>query len=109
MPTLPEQKPDDLSLSPARLKFIQRLKMLPIKPAAHDYYIRWAESWIKACGHHSAQRTQEWFDALGRSSSIADWQLRQAIDAARILACDIMKIIPHPAVEERSRRGLDHS
>jgi hypothetical protein len=97
MTSSPEQKPADLSLSPARLKFIQRLKMIPIKPAARDYYIRWAESWTKACGHHSARRTREWFDALGRSSSIADWQLRQAIDAARILACDIMNIQWAPA------------
>lgn len=99
MTSSPEQKPADLSLSPARLKFIQRLKMIPIKPAARDYYIRWAESWTKACGHHSARRTREWFDALGRSSSIADWQLRQAIDAARILACDIMNIQWAPAFD----------
>ena len=80
------------NISKARNRFTQRITALPIKPAAHEYYIRWAESWTKARGHHSAQRTQEWFDALGRSSSIADWQLRQAIHAARILACDIMKI-----------------
>lgn len=92
MPSPPEQKPRDSQPSPARLQFIQRLTDTRIKPTAHDYYIRWAESWTKARGHNSAQRTQEWFDALGRSSSIADWQMRQAIDAARILACDIMKI-----------------
>lgn len=87
-----EQNPSDPQPSLARLQFIARLAEIPIKSAAHDYYIRWAESWTKARGHHTAQRTQEWFDALGRSSSIADWQLRQAIHAARILACDIMKI-----------------
>jgi integron integrase len=83
--------PHEPQPSPARQKFIARLYEIPIKSAAHDYYIRWAESWTKARGHHSAQRTRDWFDALGRSSSIADWQLRQAIHAARILACDIMK------------------
>ncbi len=40
---------------------------LPIKSAARDYYVRWAESWIKARGHHSPERTQTFFDALGRS------------------------------------------
>jgi len=88
----PGHNPNDPSPSPARLQFLQRLSEKHIKPAAHEYYVRWAESWTKARGHHSAQRTQEWFDALGRSSSIADWQMRQAIDAALILACDIMKI-----------------
>ncbi|MFN4874792.1 MAG: hypothetical protein ACK5JP_13385, partial [Akkermansiaceae bacterium] len=84
--------PHEPHTSPARQQFIERLTAIHIKPATHNYYIRWAESWTKARGHHSTQRTQEWFDALGRSTSVADWQLRQAIDSARILACDIMKI-----------------
>jgi hypothetical protein len=84
--------PQGHSLSPSRQRFLERLTEISVKAAARDYYIRWAESWTKARGHHSSQLTQEWFDALGRSSSIADWQLRQAIDAVRILACDIMKI-----------------
>jgi integron integrase len=79
-------------LSPARRKFLQRISTLPIKPAARDYYVRWAESWTKARGHQSAERTQAYFDALGRSASIADWQFRQAVDAARILACDVLAI-----------------
>jgi hypothetical protein len=75
-------------VSDARRKFLQRISSLPVKPAARDYYVRWAESWTKAIGHQSAVRTQAYFDALGRSASIADWQLRQAANAARILACD---------------------
>jgi integron integrase len=77
-------------VSPARRKFLQRISSLPIKPAARDYYVRWAESWTKALGHQSAERTQAYFDGLGRSTSIADWQFRQAVDAARILACDVL-------------------
>ncbi len=80
------------SISPARQKFIQRIASLPLKPAARDYYIRWAESWIKARGHQSIERTQEYFDALGRSTHLTDWQFRQAVDAARILACDVLAI-----------------
>jgi|694.fasta_scaffold23281_11 hypothetical protein len=30
MPNSPQQKPNDLSPTPARLKFIQQLKMIPI-------------------------------------------------------------------------------
>ena len=47
---------------------------------------------IKNLYHRSTERTQAYFDALGRSASIADWQFRQAVDAARILACDILAI-----------------
>jgi integron integrase len=79
-------------VSPAREKFIRSIAALPIKPAARDHYVRWAESWTKARGHQSPGRTHAYFDALGRSSSIADWQFRQAVDAARILACDILTI-----------------
>lgn len=92
MPPPPEPPPSTPAPSPARREFLQRIASLPIKPAARDHYVRWAESWTKAHGHQSAERTQAYFDALGRSTSIADWQFRQAADAARILACDILAI-----------------
>jgi len=78
--------------SELRTAFIQRLGRLPIKPKAISHYVRWAECWTKARGQKSPQRTREWFEALGRSTSIADWQLRQAVDASRILATDILKL-----------------
>ena len=78
--------------SPDRSRFLQRIAQLPIKPAAHDYYVRWAESWIKARGQHSSERTQAYFDTMGRSAHLADWQFRQAVDAARILACDVLSV-----------------
>ena len=76
--------------SQAREKFIRHLGMHAIKPSAHAHYIRWAEAWTKARGHQSSERTQAYFDALGRSTHLADWQFRQAVDAARILACNIL-------------------
>ena len=88
----PDPEPTLQSVSDARRKFIQRIAALPIKPTARDYYVRWAESWTKAHGHQSAERTQAYFDALGRSAHLADWQFRQAIDSARILACDVLAI-----------------
>jgi integron integrase len=84
--------PTNQTVSPARREFIQRISSLSIKPTARDYYVRWAELWTKAHGHQSAERTQAYFDALGRSTHLADWQFRQAIDAARILACDVLAI-----------------
>lgn len=79
-------------VSPARRRFLQCLAALPVKPAARDYYVRWAEAWTKARGHQSAERTTAFFDALGRSTRLADWQFRQAVDAARILACEVLGI-----------------
>ncbi|MCX6878810.1 MAG: hypothetical protein NTW21_34115 [Verrucomicrobia bacterium] len=32
--------------TPARLNFLHRLESLAIRPAARDYYVRWAEAWI---------------------------------------------------------------
>ena len=78
--------------SELRTAFIQRLGQLPIKPKAISHYARWAESWTKARGQQSSERTLAYFDALGRSAHLADWQFRQAVDAARILACDVLAI-----------------
>jgi hypothetical protein len=60
--------------SPARQHFLQRLDALSIKPTTHEYYVRWAEAWNKALGHRSAERTHAFFDALGRTARLADWQ-----------------------------------
>ena len=78
--------------SPARQLFLQRLAEIPVKPTARDYYVRWAESWTKARGNRSPDATRNFFDALSRSTSIADWQYRQAIDAVRILAVDVLAL-----------------
>lgn len=80
------------SISPARQAFLQRLSALHVRSAAVPYYVRWAEAWAKARGHQSAQRTLQWFEALGRSTHLLDWQFRQALDAARILACDVFAL-----------------
>jgi len=84
--------PDGSAASPARQAFIQRLETLAIRPAARDYYVRWAEAWINARGKRSADTTTAYFDALGRSTHLADWQFRQAVDAARILACEVLAL-----------------
>jgi len=80
------------STSPTHTAFQEILAKHPIKPTAHSHYIRWAESWHKACGHQSAAQTTQFFDSLARSSRLTDWQFRQAVDAARILACETLNI-----------------
>ena len=98
-----DSEPTSANVSDARQKFIRRIAELPIKPKAISHYVRWAESWTKARGHQSPERTQAYFDALGRSAHLADWQFRQAVDAARVLACDILAI---PWAASYDWRGL---
>ena len=89
--------------SPTRLLFLQRLNALPIKPTAHVFYVRWAEAWTKACGHRSADATTAYFNALGRSTHLFDWQFSQAVRAVRILARDILDL---PWAAAYNWRGL---
>jgi len=77
---------------PPRQRFLQRLSALSVKPAAHEHFVRWAEAWTKARGNRSPDSTTAFFDALVRSTHLADWQFRQAVDAARILASDVLAI-----------------
>jgi len=84
--------PSGQSITPARQRFLQILAARSIKPAARDYYVRWAEDWTKALGHRSAERTQAYFDALGRTAHLADWQFHQAVDAVCILAREILDL-----------------
>ena len=91
--TLPSDYPSDgQHPSPTRLLFLQRLKALTIKPTTHEYYVQWAEAWTKARGNRSADATSAFFDALSRSTHLADWQFRQAVSAVRILACEILAL-----------------
>ena len=83
---------DGQPVSPVRQHFLQRLVALAIKPTAHEYYVQWAEDWTKARGNRSADATNAFFDALGRSTHIEDWQFRQAVDAVYILAHDILAL-----------------
>jgi integron integrase len=83
---------DGSAATPARLNFLHRLESLAISPAARDYYVRWAEAWINARGNRSADTTSAHFEALGRSAHLADWQLRQAVDAVRILAHEVLAL-----------------
>ncbi|TAE78167.1 MAG: hypothetical protein EAZ84_02380, partial [Verrucomicrobia bacterium] len=78
--------------SPVRQRSLQRLAEISVKQAARDYYVRWAEAWTKARGNRSSEATRNFFDALSRSTSIADWHYRQAVDAVRILAVDVLGI-----------------
>ena len=91
--TTPSDTPSDGQPdSPTRLLFLQRLEALSIKPATHQYYVQWADAWTRIRGDRSADSTTAFFDALGRSTRLFDWQFRQAVSAVRILARDILAL-----------------
>ena len=78
------------SILPA--SFLQRLTARHIPSKARPYFQRWAELWTKADGPSSAERTSAFLDGLGRSTGIADWQFRQALQAVRILAVECLAL-----------------
>jgi integrase len=63
-----------------------------VRDHALPYCHHWASLWTKADGPASPERTQAFFDALGRSTGIAEWQFHQALKAVRILAHDALTL-----------------
>ncbi|MFT6179871.1 MAG: hypothetical protein ACJA1W_002220 [Akkermansiaceae bacterium] len=47
---------------------------------------------MKAKAYRSAKPTHSYFVALSRSARLADWQFDQALQSARILACDLLNL-----------------
>lgn len=78
--------------SPKRHAFMVCLERERVAEKAHLHYVRWAEQWLKAKGNESEQRTRDYFDAMCSGNQLADWQFRQAVEAARILAADVLKL-----------------
>ena len=89
--------------SPARQHFLQRLDALSIKPTTHEYYVRWAEAWNKALGHRSAERTHAFFDALGRTTHLADWQF---LGGGVGVPPAVLGILPNTLLRKLSQRRI---
>jgi hypothetical protein len=53
----------DSAVTPAWQNFLLRLESLAIRPAARDYYVRWAEPWISSRSNRSADSTTNYVDA----------------------------------------------
>ena len=47
---------------------------------------------MKSKSYRAAENTHAYFSALCRSAHLADWQFNQAIQSARILACDLLNL-----------------
>ena len=75
-----------------REQFRARLIDLRLPSKTHPYLENWAESFMKAKAYRAAENTHAYFAALSRSAHLADWQFNQAIQSARILACDLLNL-----------------
>lgn len=82
----------DPGQSPLRKRFRQRLNELRLPSKTHPYLENWAESYLKAKAHRSATHTHSFLAALTCSTHLADWQFNQALQSARILACDLLQL-----------------
>lgn len=82
--------PSSEKISPKRRAFLRCLEREHVVEKARPHYLRWAGQWIRARGHESEARSRAYFEALGRSDRLLDWQFRQAVDAARILAREVL-------------------
>ena len=92
-----------LEQTPVATAFLVCLDAEHVKPAARPHFIRWASTWSTTADRSGPNGTTAFFDGLGRNTAIADWQFRQAVDAARILARDVLHL---PWAETFDWRGL---
>jgi integron integrase len=86
----PDYDPNQ-GLPSLRARFRHRLIELGLPPKTHPYLENWAESFMKSKGYLSAEKAHAYFSALSGSTRLADWQFDQAIQSARILACDLLR------------------
>lgn len=72
--------------------------------------IRWltirAEAYLKETDkkivQHQASDVFSYLDALGRNSNVQAWQFTQAVEAVRILTCDVLRMPWAPAIDWQS-------
>jgi len=81
-----------VSLAANAEAYFARLKAEGVKPHARPYFARWVEEWTRKVDPNALGSTLAWFEELGRTPSLADWQQRQAIHAVRILARDVLHL-----------------
>jgi integron integrase len=72
--------------------FWARLDAEHFRPSARPHLFRWARAWVTDHDHHSPESVTGYFSKLGRMTMLADWQFRQAVEAVRILARDVLRL-----------------
>ena len=76
--------------------YIYKTKGYNVKPKVTRWYVRHAESYIKAypdlrLAEHSAVQIENYLRDKGRNPHLQDWQLRQIVEALKILFIDMVK------------------
>lgn len=77
-------------------KYINIIAEQGVKEKLRRWYVKRAEQYIKyypeeRLRSHSAQHVVGFFTEIGRDGSLADWQVRQTVDAIRILFCEMLR------------------
>ena len=77
-------------------KFIEKSKRYNLKPDTVRWYVKHAESYIKAhetrLSTHTKQDIDKYLQSKGRSIHIKDWQFCQIVDALRLLFVDVIAL-----------------
>lgn len=86
----------DQSISRFWDDFINKTKAYGVKQSAVRWYVRHAESYIKAypdlkLAKHSTQNLEKYLKDKGRKPYIKDWQFMQIVDSLKILFVEMVK------------------
>ena len=87
---------NDESVSRFWDNYINKTKTYNVKSKVVRWYVRHAESYIKAhpnlrLSQHSAEQIEQYLKGKGRNPHLQDWQFRQVVAALRILFTDMVK------------------
>jgi len=87
---------NDESVSRFWDNYIDKTKAYNVKPKVARWYVRHAESYIKAnpnlrLSQHSAEIIEKYLKEKGRNPHLQDWQFRQIVEALKILFTDMVK------------------
>ena len=78
-------------------KYIEILVNQGVKDTVRRWHVKRVEQYIayypdERLASHTPQHVTKFFKELGRNSRLKDWQIRQAVDAIRILFCDFLNL-----------------
>ena len=77
--------------------YIEILVTQGVKDTVRRWHVKRVEQYIayypdERLASHTPQHVTKFFKELGRNSRLKDWQIRQAVDAIRILFCDFLNL-----------------
>ena len=78
-------------------KYLSLLESHGVPERARPWYRRRVEEYLEAHSgapvrSHGREQVKDYLQVLGRNTALEDWQYRQAVDALRILFCDLLTV-----------------